>query len=86
MTESIAEPVSVISLSKVKPKEITPLKVKWKQHTYTVSKVSLHYKKYTGDVLYHYFSVMAGTLYLRLSLNTHNLIWTLEEISDGIGA
>lgn len=62
----------------------TPKYVVWKGRSYTISKIGLHHFFREGRVLYHVFSVVSDTLFLRLKLNTENLRWKLEEISDAI--
>ncbi len=61
----------------------TPKYVVWKGRSYTISKVGLHHSLREGRTLYHIFSVVSDTIFLRLRLNTDNLLWNLEEISDG---
>ena len=61
-----------------------PKYVVWKGKNYTVLKVGLHHTYREGKTLYHIFSVMADTIFLRLKLNTDNLIWGLEEVSDAV--
>jgi len=62
----------------------TPKYVIWKGRNYTIIKVGLHHSFREGKILYHVFSVITDTLFLKLKLNTDNLLWKLEEISDGI--
>jgi len=56
----------------------------WKGRNYAINKIGLHHSQRVGRTLYHIFSVISGSLFLRLRLNTDNLLWNLEEISDGI--
>ena len=56
----------------------------WKGRSHTITKIGLHHHYKEGNILYHIFSAVTSTLFLRLKLNTDNLLWTLEEISDGI--
>lgn len=61
-----------------------PVRVVFDGREYTaVRKVGLHHTYRIGRTLFHVFSVVAGSVFLRLVLNTDNLFWTLEEISDG---
>lgn len=77
MVQRISEPV-VVGMSTV------PKWVKWKSRIYKIEKIGLHHTYREGRTLYHVFSVAASTLFLRLRLNTENLSWKLEEISDAI--
>lgn len=61
-----------------------PKYVIWKGRNYTIIKIGLHHHFRTGTTLYHIFSVVTDNLFLRLKLNTDNLLWRLEEIQDGI--
>jgi hypothetical protein len=61
-----------------------PKYVVWKGRNYIVDKVGLHHTFREGSVLYHIFSVVAGTVFFRLKLNSENLLWRLEEVSDAI--
>ena len=75
---TINESVSVGSVNNI------PKWVVWKGRNYTIDKVGLHHTLREGRSLYHVFSVVAGTVFLRLKLNTDNLLWRLEEVSDAI--
>lgn len=61
-----------------------PKYVVWKGRNYTITKIGLHHHFREGSTLYHVFSVVTDTLFLRLKLNTDNLLWVLEEIENGI--
>lgn len=75
---TIDEPVTVGLINDA------PKYVIWKGRNYTVSSVGLHHLFREGRVLYHIFSVLAGTIFMRLKLNADNLSWRLEEIEDGV--
>lgn len=62
----------------------TPKYVIWKGRNHTITQIGLHHTFREGKTLYHIFSVVAGTIFMRLKLNTDNLLWWLEEISDAI--
>jgi hypothetical protein len=76
MVQAISEPV-VVGMS------TEPKWVKWRQRVYKIEKIGLHHTFRQGRTLYHVFSVVAGSVFLRIRLNTENLIWQLEEIGDG---
>ena len=59
-----------------------PKYVLWKNRSHTITQIGLHHHERVGSTLYHIFSVISGTLFLRLKLDTDNLIWTLEEVGD----
>jgi len=77
MTECINEKVDV-GMSNF------PKWVKWKNKVYKIEKVGFHHTFREGRVLYHIFSVITKTLFMKLKLDTETLNWRLEEISDGI--
>lgn len=83
MIQRVSAPVSVILAFNHKARIVYPMKVYWEDRTYKVAKVGLHHTYHTGSILYHVFSVTTENLFLRLVLNTENLSWRLEEISDG---
>ncbi|MFI5240852.1 MAG: hypothetical protein ACHQUA_00265 [Microgenomates group bacterium] len=61
-----------------------PKWVKWKNRVYKIDKVGFHHTYKSGKILYHVFSVTSGSFFMKIVLNTDNLSWKLEEISDGI--
>jgi len=76
---------SAISVSLVfdsKTKSVLPRQLIWGNQLYRVEKVGLHHTFKKGSTLYHVFSVISGSVYFRLVLNTKNLNWQLEEIKD----
>jgi hypothetical protein len=72
----IDEPVIVGSV------DGNPKYVIWKGRNYTITKIGLHHHFREGSTLYHVFSVVTDTLFLKLKLNTDNLQWILEEIQE----
>lgn len=84
MTQKISEPVSVKmifdhQLGKAKPEQIL-----WHNKIYPVTQVGLRHIVRDGRKLFHIFSLVSNATFLRLSLDTEKLSWTLEEVSDGI--
>lgn len=63
---------------------VFPKLVIWKDRVYPIKKIGLHHSYRLGRTLYHVFSVITPTLFLRVVLNTDNLHWKLEEIADGL--
>src|SRR4030067_2886213 len=84
MLKKVFEPVSVSLLYDSKKNAVVPRTLIWKDRVYHVLKLGLHHKFRTGRVLYHVFSVSTETVYFKLVLDTENLHWKLEEISDGL--
>ena len=78
----IDAPVSVVSSFNHRLRAVAPRKLLWNGREYFITKVGLHHTFRQGQTLYHVFSVASNSLFFRLSLNTDNLFWTLEEISD----
>lgn len=62
----------------------TPKYVIWKGRNYIILKIGLHHIFREGKTLYHIFSVLTGTIFMRLKFDTDGLSWKLEEISDGL--
>ena len=60
----------------------TPKYVNWRGRNYTITKIGLHHFYKKGTTLYHVYSVISETLFMRLKLDTSILSWNLEEISD----
>ena len=77
MIQRLSEPVDVVFHK-------TPTLVRWAGRTYTVNKIGLRHTYRDGITRHHVFSVIGGNLFFRLNLNADNLLWTLEEVSDGL--
>ena len=84
MIQKISEPVSVSFTFDSEKRAVRPRALVWNGRLYGVVKVGLHHKFRQGTTLYHVFSVASKSLFFRLVLNTENLHWRLEEISDGL--
>ena len=59
-----------------------PKYVKWRGRVHKITQVGLHHIFREGKTLYHVFSIVAGTLFMKLQFDTDNLSWKLEEIFD----
>jgi hypothetical protein len=59
-----------------------PKIVTWRNREIKIQKIGLHHTYEKGEILYHVFSVVSDTLFMKLELNTKNLIWKLEQISE----
>lgn len=84
MTQKLSEEVSVNFSFDSKAKKVYPKKVLWKNRLYQIDKIGFHHTYRLGSTLFHVFSVVTSTLFMRLVLNTENLHWVLEEIDDTI--
>lgn len=83
MNNKINSLISVELVFTSKDRRVFPRKLMWNDRVYQVQKIGLHHSYRVGKTLFHVFSVETESLFLRLVLNTENLNWTLEEISDG---
>ncbi len=83
MIRKLNEPVSVSMTYDHKNSKAYPTKILWQNRVYNIAKIGLHHEFRIGSTLIHIFSVESPSLSFRLSLNTQNLAWCLEEISDG---
>ena len=83
MAQQILSPVSVRLNFDHESGKSYPKAIVWNNRLYPVIKVGLHHKFRQGRTLYHVFSVVSKTLFFRLTFNTDNLHWKLEEISVG---
>jgi len=77
-------PVSVSLCFDDRKNQVFPKWIVWNNRLYPIAKVGLHHTFRQGRTLYHVFSVVSKTLFFRLSLNTDNLHWRLEEVADGM--
>jgi hypothetical protein len=84
MIEKISAPITVATVYDHKTRKVTPTYVLWEGRSHKITKIGLHHTYRDGRILYHVFSVSTDSLFMRLVLNTENLSWRLEEISDGI--
>ncbi len=83
MQEIINEKISVISSYNRLTGLVMPVKIFWQGRNYLIKKLSYYHRVRQGRLLLHIFHVTDGTLDFRLSLNSENLHWKLEEVSDG---
>ncbi len=84
MTQKISEPVSVSLTFDSKKRKVFPKWIVWSGRLYPILKIGFHHTYHQGKILYHVFSVTSKSLFFRLVLNTENLHWRVEEISDGL--
>lgn len=83
MQEKINEQVSVVTIFDRDKASIMPVKIKWQGKIYPINKLGYHHNYRQGRDVMHIFSVANNNLAFRLRLDSSNLRWILEEISDG---
>jgi acyl dehydratase len=85
MREQINQEVSVVSFFSAKKRLSLPHIISWQGREYAVGKIGFHHTVRHGETLHHIFELVdqKETLWMRLNLNTANLHWTLEAVSDG---
>lgn len=86
MREVINEEVSVVMYYSAKKKLAMPHIMSWRGEEYDVGEIGYHHKIINGKCLHHIyeFTDKTGSYWFRLNMNTDNLHWTLEVVSDGI--
>lgn len=84
MRQQINLPISVSLQFNHNNHQVFPYRLTFKGRTYTITKIGLHHTFRQGRTLFHIFSVVSQNFFFRLKLNTDNLFWTLEEVSDGL--
>ncbi len=82
----LKEPVSVSFAYDHEKGEIFPRWMIWSGKLRAVNKVGLHHTYKKGRTLYHVFSVTSNSTFFRLILNTDNLHWEVEQISDNLSS
>ena len=83
-TTKLNEPVSVSFAFDSTKASVEPRALIWKGRLHAIRKVGLHHKFKQGKILFHVFSVASNSSFFRLVLNTENLHWRLEAISDNL--
>ena len=73
---NISERVDVVLASN------TPISMSWKNRDYKITKIGLRHSFYEGKILIHIFSVLSGTVFLKLKFNTKHLSWFLLEFIE----
>ena len=88
MREKIKEEVSVVMYFSARQKLAIPHLISWQNKEYQVGKIGYHHSVKEGAVLHHIFELVdkEQSLWFRLRLNTSNLHWTLEAVSDGLAS
>lgn len=84
MIQNIKAPVSVNLVSDHKKRKVYPSQVLWDGKYYKINKIGLHYAHKSGNILLHIFTVSSEALSFKLVFDTSSLLWTMEQISDGL--
>jgi len=86
MKETINEEVSVVMYYSAKKRVAQPHLIHWQNKDYSVGNIGYHHTVREGQTLHHIFELVdkEQTLWFRLNLNTSNLHWKLEAVSDGL--
>ena len=88
MREKINQEVSVVMYYSVRHRRAQPHMISWQSREYHVGTIGYHHTVRDGDTLHHIYELVDAdsTLWFRLNLDTSNLHWLLEAVSDGLGA
>lgn len=86
MREIIHQEVSVVLYFNAHQQTAQPYLIKWQNQEYYVGKIGYHHRVKIGQELHHIYELTDknSSLWFRLNLNTNNLHWLLEAISDGL--
>lgn len=86
MREKINEEVGVVMYYSPKKRVALPHLISWQNKDYPVGSIGYHHTVRDGQTLHHIFELVdkQESLWFRLNLDTSNLHWTLEAISDGL--
>ena len=86
MREIINEKISVVSIYSSKKRCFVPYSLSWQNRDYKIGKIGFRHQIKNGNTLHHIFECVdnQNTVWFRLNLDTKNLSWTLEVVSDGL--
>jgi len=85
MREVINKEVSVAMSFNAIKRTALPYLISWQNRDYKVGTIGYHHTIKDGTVLHHIYELTdsENTLHFRLNLDTSNLHWVLEAVSDG---
>ncbi len=88
MREKINEEVSVVMFYNAAKRLAMPHLISWQNKEYIVKEIGYKHAVKEGQTLHHIFelTVKETNLWMRLNLNTGNLHWQLEIVSDGLAS
>lgn len=84
MIQKIVAPISVITSYNHTTRKTIPVRLKWEGREYSIEKVGFHHYFRKGRTMVHVFSVVTGSNFFRLELDTENLQWEVTEIADDL--
>ena len=84
MIQDIKAPITTYLIYDHRKNRVYPVKLLWDGHEYRITNVGMHYTYRNGKSLFHVFTTSTENLSFKLVLNTDNLFWTVEQISDGL--
>ncbi len=86
MREKVNQEVSVVMYYSAKKKQAVPHMLYWQNKDYMLGKVDYYHNYMEGREKQHIFELCDKdtSLWFRLRLDSSNLHWTLEAISDGL--
>lgn len=85
MRETINEEVSVVMIYSARKRTALPHLIGWQNHEYKVGIIGYHHTVREGNTLHHIYELTDKdqNMQFRLNLDTNNLHWLLEAVSDG---
>ena len=88
MREKINEEVSVVMYYSARQRRAAPHLISWQNRDYAVGKIGYYHHVWEGKTLHHIWELVdkEETMWFRLNLDTSNLHWLLEAVSDGLAA
>lgn len=88
MREKVNEEVTVVMVYSAKQKAATPHLMYWLNKDYKLGPVDYYHNYMDGRDIQHIYELCdkEETIWFRLRLNSANLHWTLEAISDGLAS
>jgi hypothetical protein len=84
MLQKVNETISVITVFDKDKKTNIPYKIRWNNQVYKISKLAYYHQIRDGQKIQHIYHVTDGRIDFRLRLDSQNLNWFLEEVSDGL--
>lgn len=86
MRETINQEVSVIMYYSAAKHLAVPYLIHWQNKDYGVGKIGYHHTIKEGLTVHHIFELVddQAAMWFRLNLDTSNLHWKLEAVSDGL--
>jgi len=86
MKQNINQEVSVVMYYSARKRIALPHLINWQNRDYSVGEIGYHHTVKAGQTLHHIFELVdkERTIWFRLNLDTSNLHWQLETVSDGL--